>query len=100
MMGELLFIQKKHEPALREFQRAMFGYGGDEATPETKTWQAQSGYEAGRCAEVLATTVTDAAAKQKHVSDARRFYTFVVEKHPTHELAAQAKRRMDALGKL
>ena len=87
--------QKKHDEASREFQRAMFGYGGEQATPETKNWQAKSGYEAGRCAEVQIAAAKDAAAKQKLIADAKRFYTFVAEKHASHELAAEAKKRLD-----
>jgi TolA-binding protein len=100
MLGELRFTEKKHADAIREFQRAMFGYGGDEAAPETKNWQAKSGYEAGRCAEVLIGATADDAARQKHFADARRFYTFVAEKHPDHDLAAEAKKRLEALAKL
>ncbi len=100
MIGELLFGQKKHDEAIKEFQRGMFGYGGDQATAETKNWQAKSGYEAGRCAEVQIAKATDAAAKQKHLADATRFYTFVAEKHPNHQLAAEAKNRLAALSKL
>ena len=62
---------------------------------ETKNWQAKSGYEAGRCAEVQITAAKDAAAKQKHMADAKRFYTFVAEKHASHELAAEAKKRLE-----
>jgi cellulose synthase operon protein C len=100
MLGELLFNEKKHAEAIREFQRAMFGYGAEQAAPEAKNWQAKSGYEAGRCAEVLLGSAADAAAKEKHLSDARRFYSFVVEKHPTHDLAPEAKKRLDLLAKL
>jgi hypothetical protein len=100
MLGELHFAAKKHDDAIREFQRAMFGYGGEQATPETKNWQAKSGYEAGRCAEVQITEGKDAAAKQKATADAKRLYTFVVEKHAGHELAAEAKKRLDVLAKL
>jgi cellulose synthase operon protein C len=100
MRGELLFEQKKHDAASREFQRAMYGYGGEQAAVETKNWQAKSGFEAGRCAEVLLGSVSDAAAKQKHLADAKRCYTFVVEKHAMHELAAEAKKRLAALARL
>src|SRR6185295_15123391 len=100
MIGELHFAAKKHDEAIKEFQRAMFGYGGDQASPEAKNWQAKSGYEAGRCAEVQITTAADAAAKQKHIADAKRFYSFVTEKHANHELAAEAAKRLAALGKL
>src|SRR4030095_12972153 len=64
MMGEVYFQEKKYDDASREFQRAMFGFGGEQATPETKNWQAKSGYEAGRIAEVQIATAKD-AARQK-----------------------------------
>jgi len=99
MMGEILFTQKQQNEAIREFQRAMFGYGGDQAAAETKNWQAKSGYEAGRCAEVQI-SAANGDAKSKLIADAKRFYSFVVEKHPQHELAAEAKKRLDVLGKL
>jgi TolA-binding protein len=99
MMGEVYFTQKQHVEAIREFQRGMFGYGGDQAATETKNWQAKCGYEAGRCAEVQI-AAADAAGKAKLIADAKRFYTFVAEKHPQHELAAEAKKRLEALGKL
>jgi TolA-binding protein len=100
MMGELHFAAKKHDDAIKEFQRAMFGFGGEQATAETKNWQAKSGYEAGRCAEVQIAEAKDAAAKQKAISDAKRMYTFVIEKHAEHALASEAKKRMDVLNKL
>jgi hypothetical protein len=49
---------------------------------------------------VLIAAGADSAAKEKHIADARRFYTFVAEKHPRHELAAEAKKRLDVLAKL
>ena len=100
MRGELLFAGKKYEEASKEFQRAMYGYGGEQATAETKNWQAKSGYEAGRCAEVQIAAAADAVAKKKHVTDGERCYRFVVEKHPGHELAEIAKKRLAAIGKL
>jgi hypothetical protein len=42
----------------------------------------------------------DAAEKTKHINDAKRFYTFVADKHPQHELAADAKKRLDVRSKL
>ena len=100
MMGEIYFEKKQHPEAVREFQRAMFGYGGEAAAAETKNWQAKAGFEAGRCTEVRIGTEKDAAAKMKLIADAKRFYTFVAEKHPTHELAAEAKKRLEVLAKL
>ena len=100
MLGEVYFTQKKFDEATREFQKAMFGFGGEAAPEETKNWQAKSGYEAGRCAEVQIATSKDAAAKQKLLADAKRFYTYVSEKHASHELAAEATKRLAALAKL
>ncbi|MGI8981344.1 MAG: tetratricopeptide repeat protein [Pirellulaceae bacterium] len=100
MMGEVYFEKKQHAEAVREFQRAMFGYGGETAAAETKNWQAKSGFEAGRCTEVRIGAEKDATAKTKLIADAKRFYTFLVEKHPTHELAAEAMKRLDVLAKL
>jgi cellulose synthase operon protein C len=100
MRGELLFAQKKHDEASRDFQRAMYGYGGDQANAKTKNWQAKSGYEAGRCAEVQLSAALDYASKQKYLTDARRCYGFVAEKHPDHDLAMEAKKRLTALSNL
>jgi TolA-binding protein len=99
MMGEVYFQAKKYDEASREFQRAMFGFGGEQATAETKNWQAKSGYEAGRIAELQISATKD-AARQKAITDAKRFYTFVALKHANHELAGEAKKRLEALSKL
>lgn len=99
MRGEILFERKEHNEAIKEFQRAMFGFGGEAAPPEVKNWQAKSGYEAGRCAEVQI-MAADAATKPKVIAEAKRLYTYVVEKHPQHEFAAEAKKRLAALEKL
>ncbi len=100
MMGELRFTQKKFEDAVREFQRAMFLYGGDNAPAETKTWQAKAGYEAGRCAEVQIQSATTAQAKAEAIAEAKKFYTYVMQKHPQDALAAEAQKRLTALAKL
>jgi TolA-binding protein len=99
MMGELYFEQKKHAEAVRQFQRVMYGYGGELAPASVKTWQAKSGFEAGRCAEVQA-QATAGADRAKHISDARKHYQFVVEKHPQDSLAAEAKKRLETLSTL
>lgn len=99
MRGELLFEQKQHAAASREFQRSMYGYG-DAATSEIKNWQAKSGYEAGRCAEVLLNNASDSNTRDRLRDDATRCYSFVVEKHPDHPLAREAAKRLAALKKL
>ena len=99
MIGELHFAGKDYRAAIREFQRVMFGFGGDAAADEIKPWQAKAAFEAARCSEVQ---IQDAAATERPglIADARRFYQYVVEKHPEHELAAQAKSRLQVLSKL
>jgi len=99
MRGELLFAEKRHDLAIRDFMRVMYGFGGDQAPPAVRNWQAKSGFEAGRCAEVLLSKAPDAVARQKHLADARKFYSFVVEKHAQHELASQAKKRLEELSR-
>lgn len=99
MRGELLFAEKRHEPALRDFMRVMYGYGGDQAPLNIRNWQAKSGFEAARCAEVLAAKAQDPIARQKHLADARKYYSFVVEKHSQHELATEAKKRLAELSR-
>jgi TolA-binding protein len=99
MIGEFHFEQKKYAEAIREFQRAMYGYGGDNSAADVKTWQAKSGYEAARCAEVQ---IKDAApaARAGLIAEAKKYYQYVIEKHPQDELATQAKERLAELAKL
>ncbi len=97
MMGEIRFERKQYDDAVKDFQRVMFGFGGDKATAEAKTWQAKSGFEAARCYEVQIEGTADAAKKAATLANARKFYTYVVEKHPQDPLAADAKKRLDVL---
>lgn len=99
MVGELAFGRKEFAAATRSFQRVMFGYGGDSATPETKKWQAKAGFESGRCAEVQ---ITDAKGptRAELLKQAQQGYQYVTDKHPQDELAAQAKKRLEELSKL
>lgn len=97
MMGEIYFAQKDFSKAIPEFQRVMYGFGADKAPPEIQNWQAKSGFEAGRCAELLVDSAQTDSAKNKARGYARRFYTFVTEKHPDHELSAKAAERLRSL---
>lgn len=97
LLGEVYFQQKKYADAMKEFQRVMFGYGGDKAPAEVQSWQAKGGYAAGRCVETQLAAATD-AQKAKLIAEAKKYYGFVVEKHPQNALAAEAKKRLDELG--
>ncbi len=100
MIGELHFAAKKYDEAGREFQRVMFGFGGQQATEDVKRWQAKSGFEAARCAEVQINDAADPQMKAQLIADSKKFYTYVVEQHPESDLVAQSKTRLAALEKL
>jgi TolA-binding protein len=97
MMGEIHFGEKKFDRAIPEFQSVMLGFGGEKALPEIKNWQAKSGFEAGRCSELLMQTARTQNAKAQSRKFATQFYEYVVEKHPTHELASKSAERLEAL---
>ncbi|PHQ33512.1 tetratricopeptide repeat protein [Rhodopirellula bahusiensis] len=97
MMGEIYFANKTFDKAIPEFQRVMFGFGADKAAPVIKNWQAKSGFEAGRCAELLLQSAQTDAAKAKAAKFAQDFYQYVIDQHPGHELANKAKQRAEAL---
>ena len=97
MMGEIHFGNRKFDQAIEEFQRVMFGFDAEQAPPRIKNWQAKSGFEAGRCSELLmqeAKTKTSRAKASKYAVD---FFTYVAEKHPQHELAPKSRERLEAL---
>ena len=97
MMGEIYFSKKEFDKAIPEFQRVMFGFGADKAPDRIKNWQAKSGFEAGRCSELLLQVAKTAEAKQKARKYAKDFYDYVVKQHPQHELAAKSRERFEAL---
>jgi TolA-binding protein len=99
MLGEIYFGQRDLVKAIPEFQRVMYGFGGEKAPDEIKNWQAKSAIEAARCSEALIQTLSGPARK-KVVDTTIGFYEFVVEKHPKHELASQAQSRLGELQKL
>jgi cellulose synthase operon protein C len=99
MIGELHFGRKDYVAAIREFQRVMFGFGGDSAAEDVRPWQAKAAFEAARCSEVQIQNAPG-PARPGLIADARKYYQMVVDKHPEHELATQAKTRLQALAKL
>lgn len=99
MMGEIYFADRQFDKAIPEFQRVMFGFGSDQAPEAFKSWQARSGFEAGRCSELLAQAANSSVSKQKALKIAADFFTYVAEKHPQHELANKSRQRLEALTK-
>ena len=97
MIGEIFFAGRQFDKAIPEFQRVMFGFGADKAPARIKNWQAKSGYEAGRCSELLAQAATTPAGRQKALNYAKDFYGYVAQQHPDHELADDSQERSERL---
>ena len=97
MMGEIHFADRAFALAIPEFQRVMFGFGAGQAPDSIKNWQAKSGFEAGRCSELLMQAAKSESKRQRAAKISRDFYTYVTVNHPDHELASKAQSRLDAL---
>ncbi|MCC9599678.1 tetratricopeptide repeat protein [Stieleria sp. JC731] len=98
MAGEIYFGNKQFDKAIPEFQAVMFGFGGADAPSEIKNWQAKSGFEAGRCSELLMQGAQTADARDRAKTFATQFYQYVVDKHAEHELVEKSAARLKALG--
>ena len=97
MMGEIHFANREYDQAIPEFQRVMYGFGADQAPDEIKNWQAKSGFEAGRCSDLLLQNAKTDNARNKARNYATDFYRYVIEKHPDHELADKSRDRLEKL---
>jgi TolA-binding protein len=87
MEGEVLFEKREHKEAIKAFFKAAYGFGEQNAPASFHPWQAQATYEAARCFEVLG---------QK--DQAQKLYAELVERYPTSEHVAAARKRLEALG--
>jgi len=99
MLGELYFKRKQYNEAIRQYKLVIYGYGGDDSTEDAKEWQAKAGYEAARCSEVQIQGAKP-EDRGKLVADAKRFYQYVLQKHPQDDLVPTAKERLEVLSKL
>ncbi len=99
MIGDFHFANRDFQEAIRHFQRAMYGYGGDNASGEVKNWQAKAAYEAARCIEVLIADL-NGEDRSKMIKEAQEKYQFILENHEKHELADRASARIGELRKL
>jgi len=77
----------------------MYGFGAEKAADSIKNWQAKSGFEAGRCCELLSQTAKTETSKQRAAEIGNKFFNYVIENHPSHELVAKARQRIEALRK-
>ncbi len=100
MMGEIHFAEKKFAEAIKQYKRVLYGYGGEEATDDVRTWQAFAGFEAARCNHVQISIESDEQKRGQLIQQAKTLYTYVVEDHSTDKLAAEAKRQLARLNRL
>lgn len=97
IMGEIHFADGNLDLAIPEFQRVMYGFNAENATTAIKNWQAKSGFEAGRCCEIVLSQANSPQAKQRAKDIAIAFYQYVIDKHPNHDLVGRARERLEAL---
>ena len=99
MIGQLYFGRKEHDRAIREFQRVMYGYGGESASAAVKSWQARAAFEAARCAETQI-EAAEPAARSERIAEARKYYQYLLAQHPDSDLAPVAQKRLETLAQL
>jgi TolA-binding protein len=98
MLGELYFAGKDFELALQEFQRLMYGFGGDRAPASIKPWQAKAGLEAGRVAAILAGQKEDKEERVDLVIRAKKYFQYVIDQHQGTDEATAAATQLQKLG--
>ncbi len=97
MLGELGFAEQNFTAALREFRKLMYGYGGDQAPAEVKAWQIKGALEAGRSALKLAEGAADARAKQETIEQARKYFSFAVDRDAKSAEGTAAQEQLNRL---
>ncbi len=98
MIGEVYFADRNFAKAVTEFQKVMYGFGGNQAADDIKNWQARSAFEAGRCSEVFIADLSGERRK-KAIETAVKFYEYILDNHSQHEMADQASQRISELKK-
>lgn len=98
MIGEAYFADRNFAKAVTEFQKTMYGFNASQVTDDVKNWQARAAFEAGRCSELFIGDLTGERRK-KAIETAVKFYDYIIENHAEHEMASQARRRIEELKK-
>ena len=96
LIGRQLRVEKKYSDAEREFKKVFFGFGGKEAKPEIRPWQAYARYEAGRSNHIRAQTATDPKTKEAYLKIAMAHFQALVDDYPNDKLAAKAQKELEA----
>ena len=86
MLGEIQFARKQYDAAVRTFFQVAYGYGGIDAPPAFRRWQAEATFEAARCLEQT----------RRHES-ARKLYRELLTYYPESAKAAHARVALDGL---
>ena len=100
MVGQILFGQQDYESAIKQFKLVLYGYGGTQASDETKHWQALSAYEAARCSYVRINETNDANVKRMLGSNAKQMFQLYLERFPNHDFSEEAQKGVSVLEKL
>ena len=92
--GEVQFQKKKFIDAIQQYQRVMYGYGGERAPAAIKKWQASAGFQAGQASLVLAGQADQGEERNRLVAEGKKYFKYVVEKHPQSDLVPAAQKKL------
>jgi len=84
---------------MREYQSLMYGYGGEDASPAVRKWQAKAGLEAGKSASLLAESPTR-DDRELWLARSRKFFRYVVDRHSGSDSAIDAVTRLDRIASM
>ena len=97
LIGNQLLKEEKFDEAEREFKKVFFGFGGTEAKPDIRPWQAYARFEAARSNFLRAQKTGDSQTKQAYLKIAVKHFQSLVIDYPNDKLAAKAKQELAKL---
>ena len=97
LLGHQLLKNKRYDEAEREFKKVFFGFGGNEAKPAIRPWQAYARYEAARSNYLRSQAASDSQTKQAYRNIAIKHFQALVDDYPDDKLAPNARRKLKSL---
>ena len=97
LVGHQLLKEEMFDQAEREFKKVFFGFGGKEAKPEIRPWQAYARYEAARSNLLRAEATSNLQTKQAYLKIAAEHFQALVDDYPNDKLVAKAKSELEKL---
>ena len=97
LVGHQLLENKRYDDAEREFKKVFFGFGGKEAKPSIRPWQAYARYEAARSNFLRSQATADSQIKQAYRKIAIKHFQALVDDYPDDRLAPKAQRELESL---